>query len=197
MLMTPEEFDAIEDYDEAYHYELIHGVVIVNPIPLSAEVGPTEVLGYLLWDYRSRHSQGSALNLTLHQRYLRTKDSRRIADRVIWAALGRNVNWDQEQPTAAVEFVSARSRDRHRDSVEKRQECMEAGLVEYWIIDRFQRIMTVCRRRGKKIDEIVIRENESYTTPMLPSFELPLARVLEVADLTNQPQQPTRRPRRT
>lgn len=26
-LMTPEEFDAVEEYDEDYRYELIHGVL--------------------------------------------------------------------------------------------------------------------------------------------------------------------------
>ena len=37
MLMTPEEFDAVEDYDDTYSYELIHGVLVVNPIPRSFE----------------------------------------------------------------------------------------------------------------------------------------------------------------
>lgn len=45
MLMLPEEFDAIEDYDENYTYELIHGVLVVNPIPSAEETGPNELLG--------------------------------------------------------------------------------------------------------------------------------------------------------
>ena len=36
-LMSPDEFDEIVDYDECYNYELIHGVLIVNPIPLAEE----------------------------------------------------------------------------------------------------------------------------------------------------------------
>jgi hypothetical protein len=30
--MSPADFDAITEYDDLYKYELIHGVVIVNPI---------------------------------------------------------------------------------------------------------------------------------------------------------------------
>ncbi len=33
MLMTPEEFDAVIDYDDRFVYELIHGVLIVSPAP--------------------------------------------------------------------------------------------------------------------------------------------------------------------
>jgi hypothetical protein len=31
MLLTPEEFDAITEYDENDRYELIHGVLVVKP----------------------------------------------------------------------------------------------------------------------------------------------------------------------
>jgi hypothetical protein len=151
------------------------------------------MLGYWLLDYQQRHPKGSALDATLPQQYVRTADSRRIADRVIWAGLGRMPDWNQDPPTAAVEFVSARSRDRHRDYVEKRREYMQLDLVEYWIVDRFQRIMTIIRRRGKRIEEIIIREGETYTTPLLPGFELPLAQLLAVADAYNVPREPTRR----
>jgi hypothetical protein len=40
LLMTPDEFDAITDYDDRYRYELIRGVLVVNPIPSEAEGDP-------------------------------------------------------------------------------------------------------------------------------------------------------------
>src|SRR5713101_1956759 len=144
-LMTPEEFDAIDEYDENYVYELIHGVLIVNPIPLEAEVGPNEYLGHLLLAYWERDVQKSALNATLPERYVRTKDSRRRADRLIWAGLGRVPDWKNDLPSIAVEFVSRARRDRLRDYEEKQREYMELAIGEYWIIDRFRRIMTVIR----------------------------------------------------
>jgi hypothetical protein len=33
MLMTPEQFDDVSEYDDRYVYELIHEVVVVSPIP--------------------------------------------------------------------------------------------------------------------------------------------------------------------
>src|SRR5439155_12659600 len=52
LLMTPEEFDAIEEYDEDYRYELVNGVLVVTPVPLAEETGPNELLGYLLLGYQ-------------------------------------------------------------------------------------------------------------------------------------------------
>ena len=65
-------------------------------------------------------------------------------------------------------------------------EYMEAGISEYWLIDRFQRTMTVFRRPRKRVREIVITEDETYETPLLPGFELPLRKPLEVADLMEE-----------
>ncbi|HEV3084131.1 MAG TPA: Uma2 family endonuclease [Gemmataceae bacterium] len=187
IILTPEEFDAVEDYDENYRYELIHGVLVVSAIPLEASVGPNEMLGYCLLDYQQRHPQGSALNLTLPERYIRTRDSRRLADRVIWAGLGRLPNWKKEHPSIAVEFVSARRRDRERDYVDKRRDYMEIKIKEYWIIDRFRRTLTVIRYRPRRPEVLVINEKEVYTTPLLPGFELPLKKLLAVADMLDKP----------
>src|SRR3954454_21752781 len=87
--MTGEEFDAIANFDERYRYELVHGVLVVTPIPLEAEADPNEELGHWLREYRDRHPQGSILDLTLQERYIPMGDSRRRPDRVIWAGLGR------------------------------------------------------------------------------------------------------------
>jgi Uma2 family endonuclease len=187
VLMTPEEFDAVEDYDENHRYELIHGVLVVSAIPLEASVGPNEMLGHWLLEYQQGHPQGSALNLTLPERYIRTPDSRRLADRVIWAGLGRLPNWKREHPTIAVEFVSARRRYRERDYVDKRRDYMAILIKEYWIIDRFQRTMTVIRSRPRRPQVSLFTEKENYTTPLLPGFELPLARLLAVADMLDTP----------
>src|SRR6516162_7504899 len=92
LLMTPEEFDAIEDYDENYHYELVNGVLVVNPIPLPQETGPNDFLGYSLLHYQAYHPEGSTLDYTLPQQYVFTRKSRRLADRLIWTRLGRLPN---------------------------------------------------------------------------------------------------------
>ena len=40
MLMAPEEFDAVTDCDELYQYELIRGVLVVNPTPCGVRTRP-------------------------------------------------------------------------------------------------------------------------------------------------------------
>jgi Uma2 family endonuclease len=178
-LMTPEEFDAVEECDELYVYELIHGVLVVNPPPLEGERGPNDELGYLLHFYRYQHPQGAALDGTLPEHHVRTPDSRRRADRVIWAGLGRQPDPRRDTPTIAVEFVSAGKKNRLRDYVEKRHEYRAIGVSEYWILDRFRRTLTVYRTG---VPELVLHESETYRTPLLPGFELPVGQLLAVAD---------------
>jgi len=182
MLMTPEEFDAATDFDELYCYELIHGVLIVSPPPGESERDPNGELEYLLRAYQSGHEAGSALDKTLSEQYVHLSDSRRRADRVIWAGLGRIPDPKTDVPAIVVEFVSNRQRDRVRDYEEKRRQYLAVGVQEYWIIDRFRRIMTVFRGRPGEPAEQIIKENEVYRTTLLTGFEHPLARLLKVAD---------------
>jgi Uma2 family endonuclease len=181
-LMTPEEFDAVRHSREGYLYELINGVLVVHPIPYAAERKPNHLLGYYLTHYQLRHPQGSCLDDTLEQQYVRTRTNRRIADRLIWTGLGRAPDPDRDLPSVAVEFVSRRRRDRVRDYVEKRKEYLDLGMKEYWIFDRFRRTLTVYSKKGRKPMEQVVREHETYKPPLLPGFELPVAQILEAAD---------------
>lgn len=65
IVLSPQEFDSIEDWDECFRYELVHGVVIVSPIPLEGEADPNEELGRMLGNYRERQPEGGALDRTL------------------------------------------------------------------------------------------------------------------------------------
>ena len=42
--------------------------------------------------------------------------------------------------------------------------------------------MTVFRNAGPQANELVVNENESYSTPLLPGFALNLAEILGEAD---------------
>lgn len=180
IVMTPEEFDRA-DFNEGYCYELIHGVLIVSPIPSEAEADPNEELGHLLRTYRDSHPEGKALDITLFERFVHLEGSRRRADRVIWAGFGRMPK-PSETPSIIVEFVSKSKRDRERDYEIKRDEYQEIDVQEYWIIDRFEKTMTVHLRVDGQFRKKVIRANQTYRTPLLPGFELPLARLFEVAN---------------
>jgi Uma2 family endonuclease len=184
-LMTPREFDAIDRWDENYRYELIHGVLVVAALPLPMETGPNETLGVWLTNYQM---QGGMLDGTLPEQYVRTTDSRRRADRLIWVGLGRYPNLKKDLPAVVVEFVSASKKDRRRDYVEKKKEYMDLGIGEYWIIDRFRRTLTVIRNLGSEYEEEVIPEKGIYKPALLPGFKLPLKKLLAVADAWSRSQ---------
>ena len=186
--MSPEEFDAVEDWADDYNYELVHGVLVVVPPVSAGERGPNERLGHWLLTYQEMHPLGSSLDLTLPENLIRTADGRRRADRVIWTGLGRTPNVKKDRPSIGIEFVSVGKRDFQRDYVDKRDEYLAAGLSEYWIIDRFRRKMTVVRWAADRVVEIVVTECEVYTTALLPGFELPLAKLLAVADALERAQ---------
>ncbi len=86
---------------------------------------------------------------------------------------------EHDLPTIVVEFVSRGKRDWIRDYEEKRGEYLALGVREYWVIDRFRRTMTVFRQPPAEPAEQVIDEKGTYRTPILPGFELPLARLSE------------------
>jgi Uma2 family endonuclease len=182
MLMTPEEFDAVTDYDDCYVYELIHGVLIVSPTPGEAERDPNGELDFLLRLYQQTHPEGGILDKTLAEQYIPLPDGRRRADRVVWIRLGRVPDSLVDIPAIVAEFVSKRKRDRVRDYQEKRLEYLALGVLEYWVIDRFARTMTVFKNISGEPPEVVVKAEEIYRTSLLPGFELPLARLLNVAD---------------
>jgi Uma2 family endonuclease len=180
--LTPQEFDAIDEADQNYRYELINRRLIVTPPPLEAERDGNEELGFLLRLYRYQDPQGAALDDTLPEQTIVTQANRRRADRVIWAGLGRPPDPRADLPSIVVEWVSERKSDWLRDYVEKLDEYRQIGIAEYWIFDRFRRTLTVYRGTATAPEEIVVREGDTYRTSLLPGFELPLARLLVKAD---------------
>jgi Uma2 family endonuclease len=179
-LMTPREFDRAE-FAEGDRYELLHGVLVVSPSPLENERDPNGELEYLLRLYRDTHPEGKALDATLPEQTVWTKANRRRAHRVIWAGPGR-LPRRRVSPSIIVEFISAGKKDRTRDYEEKRDEYLDMGVKEYWVFDRFRRTLTVYTMRGNRVKKQVLRERQTYTTELLPGFELLLARLFELAD---------------
>jgi Uma2 family endonuclease len=181
VLLTPKEFDRA-DFEEGYRYELVNGVLIVSPAPLRQERDPNDELGYWLRSYKDHHPEGSVIDLTLSEEMIHIGKQRRRADRAIWAGLGR-LPRRHEAPTIIAEFVSSGRRSFERDYREKRDEYRSVGVREYWIIDRFRRTMTVWvfPKKGRPVRK-EFEADAVYTTPLLPGFELPLARMFELAE---------------
>jgi Uma2 family endonuclease len=179
LTMTNEEFREIEDWDGNYRYELIRGVVVVSPPASASERGPNDALAYQLLTYQLQHPQGVKLDATLPEQEIDVGDSIRRADRVIWAGLGRQPDLRVDPPTIVIEFVSPGRAAWRRDYRDKRREYAALGVQEYWIIDRFRKTLSVCRGLDKPL---IVKEAETYTTLLLPGFELKVGELLKVAD---------------
>jgi Uma2 family endonuclease len=183
-LMSIEEFESLteEDCDPRFRYELINGVVIVNPPPGDFEIDANDELGRLLRNYQETPA-GKVFDKTLFEREVRTRVGIRRVDRALWIGFGRPIRSKRDRATILVEFVSAGKRAMLRDYEEKRDEYLEMGAKEYWVIDRFRRTMTVYFQPRAKPAERIVTENETYSTPLLPGFELPLKRIIDLANL--------------
>lgn len=180
ILLSPREFDAA-DFDPGHRYELVHGVLVVSPAPLEEERDPNQELGYQLLLYQRHHPEGSNLDHTLPEHTVLTGSHRRRADRVIWAGLGRKPR-RRETPTIVVEFVSRGRTNLQRDYETKRDEYLAVGVREYWIFDRFDRTLTVWSPGKTRPRRRIVKEGQVHRTPLLPGFEVPLDRLLELAD---------------
>jgi Uma2 family endonuclease len=185
LLMTTEQFDALrpERFQRGYRHELINGVLVVSPQPGAGERAPNDELGALLRAYRKASSRRVVIDQTLPEHTVPATNRRR-ADRVIWTGLGRAPDLENDIPSIVIDFVSKRRRDALRDYEAKRDEYLAAGVKEYWVIDRFRRIMTVYRQAqiGPTADIAIVTERESYQTDLLPGFVLPLSELLAEAD---------------
>jgi Uma2 family endonuclease len=135
----------------------------------------------MLRKYQQEHAQGSILDCTLPEHTIRTGANRHVADRAIWARLGR-LPRRNDVPTIVVEFVSKGKRNMERDYDTKREEYSTCGVQDYWIVDRFERVVTVSQRQGRRLRKKVYKENQTLTTEHLPGFELPLAQLFALAN---------------
>ncbi|MCY2967114.1 MAG: Uma2 family endonuclease [Planctomycetota bacterium] len=187
--MTPEEYDAVHSFDDDDCYESIHGVLVVAPFASEAQRSPNELLGHWLWEYGRQNPQGGAFVETLFEHNLKSSTNRRRADRVIWTAVGdHRPDPRVAPPTIVVEFVSAGKRAWRRDFVEKRDEYLAAGNLEYWVIDRFSRQFWAYSRTGGNAVEQVVHEGDAYRSKLLPGFELRLGELLAAADRWSGPE---------
>lgn len=187
VLMTTEEFDSVDDYDELYRYELVHGVLVVHENQSAAEASANEELGYLLWQYEERHPNLSTIDAMLPRRFVYTSDSRYLADRVLWIGLGRRPEPKHDAPVVVAEFVSTGRRDWPHYYSKKWREYEAVGVAEFWLIDRFDRCMTVFRSGDNSNLALIVADGEVYRTDLLPDFDLPIDRLLSAADYWEKP----------
>ena len=88
--------------------------------------------------------------------------------------------WQRWVATIVVEVVGEGGE--YRDYVEKREEYLHIGVLEYWILDPYKRALLVLRREGDVWVEIPVAEDATYRTHLLPSLEVSPAELLGPAE---------------
>ncbi len=176
--MTTQEFDS-GDFDELYDYELINGSLIVLPPANEEELTISEELNYHLRTYCDRHPEGSRMITTLPSQYLLPSEHRLRIDRAVWTGPGEASKKKRFRPTIAIDIPSQRIRRRPQDYRMRCDQCMQSGVEEYWIVDRFTKTLKV--KTCRTVRWRVISEHQNYETPLLPGFMSPLKRMFDRA----------------
>ena len=89
--------------------------------------------------------------------------------------------WAQWVPQIVVEILSKGGEE--RDYVEKREEYLRVGVLEYWIVNPFTRKLHVLKRFGDVWDESVLGESETLRTNLLPGLEAIVGELLGPANI--------------
>ncbi len=181
--MTLEEFQDAEE-SEGYRYELARGVLEVTFVPGE----PHGLIVCWFYDaiseYRRRHPgvihrYGGASEYRL---WLPIMVSGRNPDVALSLANTPRDLRGSRPPSLAVEVVSSGDEARTRDYVTKREEYLAFGLREYWIVDRFERKITVLIRDGDSWVERVFVDGQSAEGLVLPGFSVAVSEIWPEGD---------------
>ncbi len=177
--MTLDEFVAAEGTD-GYLYELARGIVVVTQVPGISHGWIVERIGDVFAFYKRDNpgriiyrSAGSDCRLRLQG-----MQSDRHPDQAVYLTpppRGKRT-WHRWVPAIVVEVVSKRGED--RDYVEKREEYLRSGILEYWIFDPYRRKLLVLARELDVWAERELGEADRYETGLLPGLEIFVGEIL-------------------
>lgn len=181
--MSLAEFENAEA-EAGFLYELGRGVVAVVDAPNPAHFAQFNALRRQLSAYDLAHpgrihGMGGGGECKL---LIRSHESERHPDFAIYKTAppsSREEVWSMWVPEIVIEIVSPGSE--HRDYVEKREEYLSFGVLEYWILDLEKDQLLVLRRSGGQWAETKVRAGETYRTRLLPKLEFDCLRVFEAA----------------
>jgi len=127
--------------DDGNKYELVRGELFVTPAPTVSHEWVLAKLNMLLVPFVTEHSLGTVL----HPRaVVQFEDSEVEPDLMVRQVPHEALKWHElPAPILVVEVVSRTTHRRDRN--QKRRLYLDAGVSEYWIVDRDDRSVTVIR----------------------------------------------------
>ena len=178
--MALNEFDEVA-VAEGYQFELGRGFVIVSEVPLPKHLAVVNRLRRQISAYDLQHpgqiwaiASGSECKLPLAEH-----DSERHPDLAVYLTeppvQDSNTVWAEWIPELVIEVVSVGSEE--RDYVEKREEYLAFGVREYWIAHPDRHEILVLRRVRGQWTEQLLTVDDTFSSRVLPDFELNVAAV--------------------
>jgi Uma2 family endonuclease len=155
--------------EDGFMYELARGVVVVTEVPGINHGRTVRRLARLFILFDEEHpgiiqytAGGGECRLRLPG-----MQSDRHPDQAVYLTPPPSgpSPWDRWTPAIVVEVVSEGGEQ--RDYIEKREEYLRAGVLEYWILDPARRLLTVLRRANDVWEEVPVPDGAEYRTHLL------------------------------
>ena len=164
--------------DDGLRHEIIEGEHYVTPAPTTRHQRISRRLLHLIQSYLDTHAIGeifyAPFDVLLSESNVFVPDLVYISNQRSHLITAKNL---QGAPDLVIEILSPSTRSRDRRL--KRDVYGRMGVEEYWLVDPDHDVIDVYRRDGGAFSAPVRYEKgQVLTTPLLPGFELPLAKVL-------------------
>lgn len=166
---------------EGVRYEIVDGELFVHA-PGNKHQIVGNLCAYWLTDWNAR----TGLGVVIPGPGLLLGEYDDVIPDVIWVSHARRKRFEQADdklhgaPELVVEVLSPGRANERRDREVKLRLYARIDVLEYWIVDPVATRVDVFRRRG---DQLVLAaslgEGESLTSPLLPGFALPVAKLFQ------------------
>jgi Uma2 family endonuclease len=172
-----------EDYcllpNDGKRYEIIDGELLVTPSPRRAHQKVVGNLFYYLTDFTKENQLGDVyvapFDVVFSRYDVVEPDILYVSSARRSVITEKNV---QGAPDLAVEVLSESTAD--IDRTMKLKLYARFGVQEYWIIDPEKCSAEVYRRNQEGLElAATLQANDSLTSPLFPSFSLPLRKLTE------------------
>ena len=176
--MTVREF--LELPDDGNRYELIDGELILNASPVLRHQRIVRRLTVRLDRYFEDYGGGEVFHAPTD--VILNEDNAVQPDLIVVTSSRASILGEknvQGAPDIAIEVLS--SSTRRKDEILKRKLYERFGVAEYWIVDHELELVKIYRAAGgvygKPLEISTEQAGAAITSPLLPGFYLPLAKL--------------------
>jgi Uma2 family endonuclease len=175
--LSAEDFEEAE-FEPPWNYEREEGKLLVMPPDSPEHDLSSEPIRDHLGAYRLAYPEFA--EAVISECWVRVDDGTdRIGDIGVFLVGDRSgLTRPERVPEMIFEVVSPGRASRERDYVKKRKEYHRLAVLEYTVIDRMRRRVTVYVHAALRYRKTVLHPGDCYSSPLLPGLEIPITKVL-------------------